>query len=538
MRPMAPWKPAVTAEPAPEPIARRVLLNVLSNYTAKILSLAAWLLLTRFLLLRLGAEQYGLWVLVGSVTAYGSLFDLGIAAAITKYVAEFRARREMERARALIATALWLYLGLGLVVVLLAVLLAPAFPRFFAIQPEQQSTAMWLALLLGIHIGVSIPCAASAAVLQGLQRFDLLNVLNVVTVALSFAATVAVVAADGGVVALAGVGLSLTVLMQLPALLVIRRIAPELPFGLRGADRHMARTVVGFSFPLLLLHVGGHLESRTDEIVIGKFLPLRTIAPYNIARRISGLPLALTEQFLSLLLPLTSSLHAANDGARLRSLYIVSTRLTLAVFIPIGLSLVVLARPILTLWVGEAYGAYAPLVLILTVASLIDTSQWPAGLILQGMARHQPLASMTLASGLSNLALSIFLIGFMGLTGVALGTLIATTIVCLLFVTPYALRVLQVSAREIIWQAWLPALAPAIPALVVAYLLRSLLAPQSVISVASVAGVSCLVFAVVYLALKVNDFERQTCRRFAITLLASVRLQWRRAWFERGGADG
>jgi O-antigen/teichoic acid export membrane protein len=511
-------------------MARRALLNAFSNYIAKFLSLGAWIFLTRFILQHLGANLYGLWVLVGSLTAYGSLFDFGIAAAITKYVAEFRARQELERARSLIATALCLYIGLGLVVVLLTVLLMPVFPHLFAIEHDQRVTAMWLVLLSGIQMGLSIPCAAPAAVLRGLQRFDIINILSVVGTLLSATATVVILFAGGGVVGLAIVGIIVTVLMQIPAIWCIQRLAPDMPFGWRGADARLVRTVAAFSSSLFLMHLGGQLETKTDEIVIGRFLPLSSVTPYNIARRVSALPLALTEQFLSLLLPLASSMDAENDHTRVRSLYIVSTRLTLAMFIPIGLSLVVLAKPILALWVGEAYSAYSHLVLILTVASLIDTSQWPAGLILQGMARHKPLALLTLASGIGNLAMSIILIAFLGLTGVALGTLISTTIVCLLFVLPYALRVMNVSVRELLARAFLPAFAPAIPALAVAYILRNLLAPQTFASVCLVAGSSSLVFTIVYLTLKVNDFERRACRQVAMTLIDSARLQWRRAW--------
>ncbi len=524
----------MAADQTNDVMARRALLNTLSNFTAKFLSLGAWVLLTRFILQHLGPSQYGLWVLVGSVTAYGSLFDFGIAAAITKYVAEFRARQEAERARSLIATALWLYTGLGLAVVLLSAALAPVFPHLFAIRPDQRLTAMWLVLLSGIHVGLLIPCAAPGAVLRGLQRFDILNMLGAVGTLLSFAATVAMLYLGGGVVSLAIVGIGVTLLMQLPAIWFIRRLAPDMPLGWRGAQRRMANTVASFSSSLLLIHLGGQLETKTDEIVIGKFLPLSAIAPYNIARRVSALPLALTEQFLSLLLPLASSMAAENDHSRVRSLYIVSTRLTLAMFIPIGLSLVVLAKPILALWVGEEYSGYSHLVLILTIASLIDTSQWPAGMILQGMARHRPLALLSIATGLGNLALSILLIAFLGLTGVALGTLIPTTIVCLLLVMPYAARAMNVRVRELISRAFLPALAPAVPALAVAFILRTLLAPQSVASVLLVAGASSLVFAVGYLTLKVNELERRTCRQLAVTLIDSARLQWRRAWLQRG----
>src|SRR5207249_3732384 len=116
----------------------------------------------------------------------------------------------------------------------------------------------------------------------------------------------------------------------------------------------------------------------------------------------SEVPHMLTDQFMKVLLPLASQLHAENDSARLRALFLTSTRLTLVLFLPIGGGIAVLARPILAAWVGPAFGEYAHLVAILTLASLIDTSRWPAGAILQGMARHRLLAVASIGAGLAN----------------------------------------------------------------------------------------------------------------------------------------
>jgi peptidoglycan biosynthesis protein MviN/MurJ (putative lipid II flippase) len=257
------------------------------------------------------------------------------------------------------------------------------------------------------------------------------------------------------------------------------------------------------------MSLGGHLESRSDEIVIGGFLPVASVTPYNLARRLSGLPQALTEQFLALLLPMASEIHAKENWEQLRSLYIISTRITLAIFLPIALTLVILAKDILTLWIGTAYAQYSYLVLILVTASLIDTIQWPAGFVLQGMAKHHPLAIMTLASGAVNLAISILLVGRWNLMGVALGTLIPTTIVCIGFVTPYAMRTIGVGVKEIYARVLQPAILPSIPMGVSMILLKEIIPPSSIFVIVLAAPVGLLMYLAGYLLLKENDYERK-----------------------------
>ena len=86
-------------------IRRRVLWNTVANYVGKGITLLTWFFLTPYILTHLGPSMYGLWVLVGSIAAYGSLLDLGLAGALIKYVAEYRAREQHERAGRLIDEA-------------------------------------------------------------------------------------------------------------------------------------------------------------------------------------------------------------------------------------------------------------------------------------------------------------------------------------------------------------------------------------------------------------------------------------------------
>jgi O-antigen/teichoic acid export membrane protein len=505
-------------------VVRHVLLSSLSNYIGKLISLGLWFVLTPFILSQLGDRAYGLWALVGSVAAYGFLFNIGITDAVTKYVAEYHAQGEDGLSHDLIATGLWVNTCLGLLVIAISVLLAPLFSSIFNMTATEQSTAIWLFLFVGVGVAITIPCAVASAVLRGLQRFDLLNLIGVSATLVTAAATVLVLLLGGGVIGLAIVGIAVTILIQLISIWIIYRIAPELRFGWYGASRSNLRLLISYSSSLFFMNLGGYLETRSDEMVIGGFLPVREVTPYNLARRLSALPQTLTEQFLTLLLPMASELHSKDDSARLRSLYMISTRVTLAIFLPIGMILIVLAKPILTVWVGTAYADYSYLILILVVASLIDTSTWPAGFVLQGMAKHKPLAIMTIGAGVTNLALSILLVNQLGLIGVALGSLVPTIIVCTGFVTPYAMRVIGVSAREMYTNVLRPALFPSIPMCMVTIVLREVTRPSSFLLIAIIAAIGSLSYLAIYLFTRGNEYERDLIHRILINIVNQAKL--------------
>jgi O-antigen/teichoic acid export membrane protein len=296
---------------------------------------------------------------------------------------------------------------------------------------------------------------------------------------------------------------------------MIKRIAPEIRFGWRGTRLSLVRQVLTFSSSLFLSDAAARLQTKTDEIVIGIFLLVNAVTPYALARRLSEIGQLLTEQFLKVLLPLASELNASNDPLRLRWLYIASTRMTLAIFLPIGAILIVLARQVLTVWVGAAYADYADLVVILTISSLISTSQWPAGSILQGMGRPWLLAIAGLCSGLVNLGLSIVLVRPFGITGVALGTLIPTTVECLGFVLPFTLRVMGVRPLQALREILIPALLPAVPMVVSLYALQQAIEPSSLFTLAMVSSIGLFVYLIGYFSIADNTIERQICRDMA-----------------------
>jgi O-antigen/teichoic acid export membrane protein len=508
-------------------IFRQVLLNTISNYGGKIVTLGVWFFLTPFILSRIEQSVYGIWILVGSLVSYGSLLDFGIANAITKYVAEYHARGDYEQSRSLIATSLWIYTIVGLIAILLGAVLAPILPSLFNVPVDERLTFSWLVFLSGIGLGISLPGATPIAVLRGLHRFDLINLISISGMLLYAGATVLVLLLGGGVIGIACVNILVNLVMQIPAVRLVHRNARQLHFGWSGAKRSDIRTVASFSSALFVINIASQLQVKTDEIVVGAFLTVSDVTPYSIAHRLSDIPQIMTEQFMKVLMPLASRLHSENDHGRLRELYLTSARLTLASFLPLGLGITILAKPFLSAWVGPTYAPYSGLVMLLVGASLFDTFMWPANAILQGMARHRLLAVSAIASGIVNLALSIVLVRPLGLVGVTLGTLIPTTLECVLFVTPYTMRVIGINLRTALKEIFLPVIPPSIVMGVVLIGLRHLINPITILSILVVGGLGFVVYLAIYLAIGANSQESRNFLELARNTLQSIRLRYR-----------
>ncbi len=509
-------------------IGQRVLSNTASNLAGKFLFLVSGFFLTPFILHRLGATQFGLWALAGSVVGYGSLLDFGIGPAIIKYIAELRVGKDWREVRILLATALRLYSLMAIVAMFLSIIVAPFFPRLFHVPAAQHFTAIWLVLLMGGGMAISIPCTVTTAILRGCQRYDVVSLLSSIGVLLYVAGTVLVLSTGGGLLQFVAVGIAVNVVMQAPAVWFIKKIAPEIELGWHGAGKTWVHRVLSLSWWVFVMDFSGRIQTRTDELVIGAFLPINYITPFTIARRLSEVGQIVTDQFLKTLMPLASELEAGNDIMQVRVLYLAATRVTLSIMAPIICMLSVFAGPLLTIWVGAPYARYSPLVVILGLASLFDISAWPAGSILQGIARPRPLAITAACAAVTNLLLSIILVRPFGLTGVAVGTLIPSFALSVGFFSPYMLRILHVRTKEFLTEVIVPAIAPVVPMLLLTYLVTQMLRTTSPFMIGVVGLLGMSVYLATYLNFSATHVERQTYRRFLVSALHQVEIRLKR----------
>src|SRR5260370_14040036 len=93
----------------------RLLTNVAANWLGFAVQLVVAFFMSPILVHGLGTSRYGIWSLVESVLAYLMLFDLGVAAAVVRYVARFEATQDHDSLNRVFSTSLGIFAGAGAV---------------------------------------------------------------------------------------------------------------------------------------------------------------------------------------------------------------------------------------------------------------------------------------------------------------------------------------------------------------------------------------------------------------------------------------
>jgi O-antigen/teichoic acid export membrane protein len=382
-------------------------------------------------------------------------------------------------------------------------------PPLLGVAPEQHRTASILVALTGLHMAIALMVVPPSAVLRGLQRYDLHNTIIVVNSIVEGAAVAGVLLAGFRVVGMLVAMIVVNGLTGLATIVLVKRIAGDIPLGVRGAHRTAFRRIVSFSSSMFAIQLGSRMYNKSDEFVIAAAYALSGVTPYALARKIAELCEMVAAQFAGVLLPFASELDASDDRIALRKLYVTASRVALATVVPIAAIAGVTGSDILRLWVGPEYARYSILIVMLAAAAVLMTSQRPAVEVLMGMAQHRIVAITSVIAGVCNIVVSIVLLRRFGLVGVALGTLVPTAVMSLGVVGPFANRRLGVSWRTSVYDIWLPAIVPAIPAATLLWSLQRAFPGPTAVVLAGWIAAALTVYGVGFICMPASKAERR-----------------------------
>src|SRR5207247_2451896 len=103
--------------------------------------------------------------------------------------------------------------------------------------------------------------------------------------------------------------------------------------------------------------------------------------------------------------------------------------------------------------VGSNYLSSYAILVVLMLPTALYLAQAGSPKVMYGMARHSLLARILFLEGLANVVLSIVLLRWYGVLGVALGTAIPLAFTSMFLLPVYVCRLLKLRISEYLWEA-------------------------------------------------------------------------------------
>jgi len=386
---------AETAAPgALHEVNRRFGRNVASTISARVLNMARGVLLVPFLLTHIGLEAYGIWTTIFILVTYVGITTMGVSNVYIKYVAEFTARREFDKANSLLSTGLAVTIPLCGSVFLCFVFGWNWVAPWLRLPPAHAGDGKEAVLIvLGVFLS-SIALNAFGDMLTGTQQIASTQLFIAISIVAECIAIVWLVSAGRGIRGLAEAYLIRTVVNDGLTIWWAYRKIGWLHLSPRLVRRESLRYVIHFGGLVQFQSMLSIFLGSVERVAALGILGAASAGLLDVAKKwpvsLSAVPTA----FFAALLPAASHVEAASDPEErqrnLRELYLSGSRysnLCTAAFVA---AIAFWARPILHVWLGPAIPMQDTLVSLFVVFSLamqFHMLTGPGTSILRGMGR-------------------------------------------------------------------------------------------------------------------------------------------------------
>lgn len=398
----------------------RFLLNLLWSWMGVAASLFTGILLSPYLIHKLGAEGYGVWALSFSLVEYCWFLDLGFRSAIVKYVAHYKALDQPVGINQVINTGL-LYAGLAAIGIFAAVVLVSGHLHlFFNVSPALERPFRILVVLISLSWSVSFTFGLFGACLESIQRFDLYNQATALATFIRAGGTAILLYLGYGLI---GIGV-LTVITQCLGYFLyfalFRHAVSTFRLSPRFASMETLRMMGRFGIHTFVGNVSGMFIGFGPPILIGHFLPAAFVGYYQLPVKLIQYTSDAVARIGIITNANAAELHARGDSRVLSQLAIYSNRYSLTLFMPLALVFWVFGDRIFRLWVPSIAKFSSPLLPILLAAYMIAVvAQFSSGMLLQGLGRHQWFMRGLLIEAVALMVLLILVLPHYGIMGAA-----------------------------------------------------------------------------------------------------------------------
>jgi O-antigen/teichoic acid export membrane protein len=399
--------------------------NALWNVLGFTVSLASSVLLSPYIINKLGPEGYGIWALAFSLVDYLWLSDMGFRSAVLKYSAHYLARREVDKINEVLNTALALFVPVAVLLAAGVAGTASLAPVYFRIPAAYADSFTVLLLAVGWSWAAGLLVNVFRAALEGFQLYGVLSRITMLMTGLRVTGIFGLLYAGYGLREMGYAVVAAQAAGYLLVFLGFRRAFPELRLSWRLVSVPMFRQMGQYGIHTLVATVGTQLLQQGPPVVIGRMVSAAAVGFYSWPMRQLNTLMDVVPQVGMISGARSAELSARGDLAGVARLGVHTNRYCFLLFLFPLLALGIYAQPLFLLWVGPRFGPQfaaesAPLVAVMAAAAAFAIAgQQNSSAILYGLGSHRLFARGLVAEAVAGLALMIWVLPRYGLFGVA-----------------------------------------------------------------------------------------------------------------------
>lgn len=378
--------------------AGRVISSVFSNYAGFAIRVATTLVTTPLFINALGQSLYGSWVLLWSIAAYLTFFDLGIGMAVRKFVAQAIATGDLGERDRKFNACLSIYLLISILVVIIGLPFIGLLGNTVGLDASVRPMIWKISIFLVLDVALAFPLNAFQGLLTAYQRYELTNAIRVGMEVLRNVFLVVAASMGADLTVLASIQFVSTVLTLILIWAASVHIARPLKLKLFRLDSSIVRDISSYSGWVAVLSAAQQVLNLSSSVLVGYFDTAMVVTEFYVAYRLVSFLVGLPGLMTSVLMPLSSERDAVGDWTSLQRVFMIGNNAQALILAPIVAGAMLLGGEFFHVWLGPGFERSAFYLILLVIPILV--TQGTAGSIALGAGREKFIAIITGISAL------------------------------------------------------------------------------------------------------------------------------------------
>jgi O-antigen/teichoic acid export membrane protein len=495
-------------------IGKKITRNITANYFGVMGQITIAFFLSPFLVHTLGDTRYGVWTIIAALSGYMSLLDLGIASALTRYVAEHHQKKDERKINEIINSALFLFLAISIAIIVISPLFAHGIVTLLSFEANMIETVRTLVIIVSFDISIFVIAGIFRGTFGGFQRFDIINVARVGSMLYKAIVFYLFLSNDFGLLAMGLISVSANLLIAAFYYWQIKARYPFVKFNHKFVNKRNITTVFSYSKFVFIAMLAQQFLYYSSSFVVSYYISIAAVTyyaiPWTLSEYVKQLCIAISRTYT----PAFTELNSAGDHAGIYHHYILGTKIVLIISNLLCTGILVLGTDFVFIWMGEAYAEVAAsLFPILLITLYFFTPQLISYALLKSLDRHQQYSNMSILVSILSLALSILFVQNFGLTGVAAGSAIPQILFFGIYTPYFTCKVINKSYSRYILSTHGKLLAPTLLLGLVLFGLKNAFPPQNYVLLVSEAFAGALAYLLALYFFALSSEEQRITRQ-------------------------
>jgi len=398
----------------------KTLKNASFHFVSYVWPIIFSIIITPIIVLKLGVEQYGLFLFINTVSGLVGIITSGVDNAAIREIARAHSTQDTQGLKRLIQTlhSIFIIIGIsGFLIIVGGFLIGTkTFPQE-SFYPKDQLllffiiTALTFLIQTALRLFQIIPSA--------LQRFDINSIISMTFLTLATVGNAIIVLLGFGIKGLFFYQLILAFIISLIWIIVSLRLLPLVSYSLNIHKKEFM-TCIKFGTLSSINEFARTSLISLDRLLIPLFGNVSQLTYYSVPGNLAARIPATSDNLSGIIFPTATHLHSLGQNEKLKSLYMRSSRLITTISLAITIGIIFNAESIMRYWLDESFAQNSTHVLIiLAITNLVFSLLSPVTSFFMGMNKMKINTLLSFLMAGINISSLFFLLPKFGIVGAA-----------------------------------------------------------------------------------------------------------------------